>query len=714
MAENFERQKSARWVDAKVPTYGDDWGYNDDSDGADESNEGVAHLVPHTQIKKSETIEEVPEKLTPFVSENEKFSTSPPLILSIDKPARDISDSHISKNTSATDEVDDFKTLGNSSSDKKLPSVTGSKTSATDMQYIDTYVSNFSDDSDNDSIQEEPAELNLGGLRLSESKTMLSDPGHISLPPLVLSVDRMNLNSLDDDSSSDDKSMGSYREREVIDAYDDGKSIDRGEDTEIQDADDEFRIQGLSTTSDHKRDEPSGTARHRVKTEALDSLINDLQKLEKLSLASLDVSMDGQHSLDSNEHHVTEGSMIDSPATETIKDLEFKSPSSLLEKHHSFVSDVRDRRASIRKAPPTFESSSDTTTKAPLLLSSTSPIGTEQTVDDLIEQTSNDLNPVESNGSVSTGSPSFTASVPGANSDVSEIGRKDSTVSSMQFSMGSWKPNTNVYRDRFVNDNDNESHMNVSMFHVGESPYNKFTSGMRPTSGYAESFANSSCISVPDTVEANLQSIDETNSDGDDPSLEIMSVGTAREVKPTQRPAMSNATTLSLLRDSPYNGGKFQEKLSGLSLDKEIEQQEDREVVKADAEASNADGVQSSAMPNSLKKYPVYNWKKIMSTSQAIDRILLLKKAREDEEAYDTGLLTWLNEVLHSTDQSSSNIQIGLLATQAYKNAPHSDIRRHISLRSKVSMVRDKMDLGANFGRRFLSKGKKLMKSGSD
>lgn len=102
-----------------------------------------------------------------------------------------------------------------------------------------------------------------------------------------------------------------------------------------------------------------------------------------------------------------------------------------------------------------------------------------------------------------------------------------------------------------------------------------------------------------------------------------------------------------------------------------------------------------------------------MKTSQAIDRIQLLKKAREDEKAYDTGLLTWLNETLHTTDLSS-NIQIGLLATQAYKNAPHNDIRRHISLRSKVSMVKDKMDSGASFGRRFLSKGKKLMKSGSD
>lgn len=707
MAENFERQKSARWVDAKVPSYGDDWGYNEDSDGADEANQSASHqALPKTKV--SETIEEVPEKLTPRVSETEKFPKSSPLILSVDKPTtKDSSDSHISKHINVTDKEDKPKISDQSDLNEKPSSIAESKSSATDMQYIDTYVSNFSDDSDNDSIQEEPAELNLGGLRHSASTTLVSEPVNVSLPPLVLSVDRMNLNLHDDDSSSDEKSLGFYNDNEVTGDHDNGELYGKGDETDAQDASIGIQTQGLSTASGHKRDEAHGPVRHRVKTEALDSLINDLLRLEKLSLASLDISIDDQRSLDSVEHHVTQGSNTDSAATESANDLAFQSPSTLLEKHHSFVSDVRDRRASIRKAPPPSETLSDTTTKSPLLLSTKSPIGTEQTVNDLLDQTSNDLNPVESNGSVSTGSPSFTASAPGPIADVPEIGRKDSTVSSMQFSMGSWKPNTNVYRDRFVNDNDNESHMNVSMFHEGESPYNKFTSGMRPASGYAESFANSSCISVPDTVEANLHSIDETNSDGDDPSLEIMSVGTAREVVPPQRPAMSNATSLSLLRDSPYNGGKFQEKLSGITLDKVGEEQEEREVAKGD-------GVQTSTKPDSVKKYPVYNWKKIMSTSQAIDRILLLKKAREDEEAYDTGLLTWLNELLHSTDQSSSNIQIGLLATQAYKNAPHSDIRRHISLRSKVSMVRDKMDLGANFGRRFLSKGKKLMKSGSD
>lgn len=719
MAENFNRQKSARWVDAKVPTYGDDWGYNDDSDDGEELSQSVTQNVPHTQIKRSGTIEEVPEVLSPHISETEKLPSSSPLILSVDKPVtRGRSDSHISKDTSATDEIDDSKSLGQPDSDIKSSPVIERETSASDMRYTDTYVSNFSDDSDNDSIQEEPAELNLGGLRHSGSTTLVSDPSdalNVSLPPLVLSVDRMKLNSYDDDSSSDEKSLGSYNEKGVIDDYNDVEYYDRGDETDIQDVDDDIETQGLSATSDHKGVDTLGPARHRVKTEALDSLINDLQRLEKLSLASLDVSMDDQHSLDSITHHVIQGSNSDSPATDVIKDLSLQSPTTLLEKHHSFVSDLRDRRASIRKAPPSSDSHSDNTTNAPLILSATSPLGTEQTLRDLADHTSKDLDPVVSNGSVSTGSPSFTASVPGTNSDVPEIGRKDSTVSSMQFSMGSWKPNTNVYRDRFVNDNDNESHMNVSMYHEGESPYNKFTAGMRPASGYAESFANSSCISVPDTVEANLQSIDEINSDGDDPSLEIMSVGTAREARSSHLPVVNNATSLSLLRENPYGGGKFQEKMSGNSLDKIGEDQEDGEHAKTESEVSKAkDTQQTSTQPNSVKKYPVYNWKKIMSTSQAIDRILLLKKAREDEEAYDTGLLTWLNEVLHSTDQSSSNIQIGLLATQAYKNAPHSDIRRHISLRSKVSMVRDKMDLGASFGRRFLSKGKKLMKSGSD
>ena len=103
-----------------------------------------------------------------------------------------------------------------------------------------------------------------------------------------------------------------------------------------------------------------------------------------------------------------------------------------------------------------------------------------------------------------------------------------------------------------------------------------------------------------------------------------------------------------------------------------------------------------------------------MATSQPIDRIRLLRDALEKEADYDTGLLNWLNESLRQSEDAS-NIHIGKIATQAYQNAAHNDIRRHASIRSKVSIVRDKVETSglqaSSLGKRFFNRGKKLMKS---
>lgn len=709
MTDKFERQKSTRWVEAKMPSYGDDWGvdYNEeqhdqlqkhldmDTTKTPQSPETV-QLPSDTKKMYNKRLSDSDELKLHAVTEEEHV---PLLVLSLDR------DSDQAINPPALSESIEESVKNSDDSQSCLENVINLQHDSQNQpsaQGFDTSLS--SEASDNDSIQQEPEKLNLGASRQADSATQTI--GTLLAPPpepLVLSIDRMNLNSNDMSSDEDDDAQSSplkiSRDYDRTSATNNNEFIDQAI-TENLEKDDLSHEQQNVSTARH---------RHRVKTEALDSLINDLLQLERLSLASLSP----ENERESPETLPPGLVLADLPHTltgDTDRSLTFESPASLLQKHHSFMSDYRDRRASIRKAPPLVDSPTvreNLATDVGVTLDDINVSGqdTQNPLDiSLDDETVNgdDSKSVESNGSLSTGSPSFDGANPTSNDDTNDVCRKDSTVSSVQFSMGSWRPNTNVYRDKFVNNNDLESHMNISMLNEGESGYTKFTGGMRPVSGYAESFANSSCISVPDTIEANLHSINELQSDGEDPSLEIMSMTTARESTLGQRMSSDGKLVPSILGDYPYGKGKFEEKISTENVDeKESETVEDTPT-------------KSIFKPGSLKAYPVSNWKKIMSTSQAIDRIQLLKKALEDEEAYDTGLQTWLNEALHSTEQSSSNIQIGVLATQAYKNATHNDLRRHTSLRSKVSMVKDKMDVGASFGRRFLSKGKKLMKSGSD
>lgn len=690
MAENFERQKSTRWADAKVPSYGDDWGvdYNEDEQNRlvdevplpylptpiNEEQPKNQSLDNPTDAKPSTIAIQSPD----FLSESE---ASPLMVLS-SKIVEDV-ESH---EPLVKEDVGDTR-LNKLASNRLGERVASThydpnprKSTDTVNHDSDTYSSDHSD-SDNDSIQQEPTELNLFVTKNLVSHKNGSTSALTEPEPLVLSVDRMNLYSRDD-SSSDEKSTSTseigIREESFGAATDESKEIaDDPEDTPYEQRTSNSQVQ----------------TRHRVKTEALDSLIDDLLRLEKLSLDSLDSNEDDQVSLNSDHRRVVPD--VDSKECNSeaeVAAIPSESPKILLKSHESFISE-RDRRASIRKSPPLTDSPSDESRDEVLLILSQGSSLEKALIKD------HSLDPVNSSSSFSTEDLSFYSST---HSPVlkmtADVSRKDSTTSSLGFTMASWKPNTNVFRDRFVSSNDNESHINMSILNEGESGYARFTGGTRPVSGYAESFTNSSCISVPDTVEPNLHSTYEC--EGDDSGLEIMSMNTVRDN------SVGKPATSALLRESMYSGGQPQWKFSQESSRTDPQDGSGTQILSEEKK--------SKRLGATTANYPVFDWKKVMGTSQGIDRIKLLKKARADEEAYDTGLLTWLNEVLHSSDPSSSNIQIGILATQAYKNAPHNDIRRHISLRSKVSLVRDKMDLGASFGRRFLSRGKKLIKSGND
>lgn len=623
--------------------------------------------------------------------------------------------------------------------------------------------------SDTDSIQREPDSLNLayGEPPLNEIREELpvrAEPTQVGQNPpedLVLSIDRMNLVLSDDDSSLDDgvynrhEDFGYDQQDDNSNAYDEIVNAEHAKarlydsSADEADEDDDWGYNSQHSSNDEevahlntveKVRSQGSESRQPVKTDALDSLISDLLKMERLSTMYLE-QLKGGTAVEKSE------SLALAPTTEQIVELydkdnysEHGTPEILLpkirgqsstpelsqsellppdfeEQHQRFLSNVQSRSTSVRKAPPVkVDDSAARDSDVKLLASSRFETGLK-------------LEPVNSTGSISTGNASFDVTsvtlppmAPPPISDPDSLGRRMSTASNQTFNFGSWKPNTNKFRDQFVSDNDAESQMNVSIFN-GDESYNKFT-GMRPPSGYAESFPNSSMLSIPETIDAPLQSIDEDGLNDDELGDEL-NKETVVDTSQLDLSKIASVTTNapSVLQDHPHETATFsEEKTPGSSIDNLTVEKSNETRVPSDTTSRKVSDLTvktaGSAKPPKVK-YPVFNWKQIMGVSQPIDRIELLRKAQIDELNYDTGLNYWLGETLKSSE-NSPHIQIGKIATQAYQNAQHIELRRHTSIRSKVSLVKDKMDTGnfglqaSSFGRKFLSRGKKLMKSGSD
>lgn len=624
--------------------------------------------------------------------------------------------------------------------------------------------------SDTDSIQREPESLNLvyGGLNeireeLPNRETDTPSQGNDAPEELVLTIDRMNLNS-SDDSSFDDDHYGSHHEAVAAPsetrttAYEDIVDAEHAKARIVVSSDEE---DDWGYNSEHSsNDELLGGLRpaervasddslnlHPVKTDALDSLIDDLLKMERVPVGYLDqlsksdiAKEKAAHDTSRNieDDHVNDADAVpeELPSLSSIHDLSLPdfethqteaespvnrdfAPQEIQKKHENFLSSVLSRSASVRKAPPPVPKKSE----EQLSKAAESDTRLLKLVASSRQDSGSRLEPVISSGSLSTANSAYEVSnaVPNLASpavrDPTRLDRRISTASAQTFNLGSWTPNTNMYRDQFVSQNDAESQMNVSIYNGDESNYNKFT-GLRPPSGYAESFSNSSLVSVPETIDAPMPAIDEDGFDEEHPNdsnSKSFSQGDLHTV-PTN--------TASVFNERSYDSPKFKElNTTDASLDNIPSHELTAPETKVGSDALSADSTRkaseaSIATARTLpkQKYPVFNWKQIMSASQPVDRINMLRKAQEDESNYDTGLNHWLQEILRSSE-TSPHIQIGKIATQAYQNAQHSDIRRHTSIRSKVSLVKDKMETGhfaSNLGRKFLSRGKKLMKSGSD
>lgn len=353
---------------------------------------------------------------------------------------------------------------------------------------------------------------------------------------------------------------------------------------------------------------------------------------------------------------------------------------------------------------------------------------------------SRDLQPVVSSGSLSTGKLSLASSQP-RNESKEEISRRVSTASTIN--MGGWKPNTNNFRDQFINDIDNESVVNFNA--PGADGYRQFTNlgNNLSDSRFNDVQSNASSLSIPETIDAALPSIqededhdisvtkshDETPEDGSHfeshstfdtvfkphshvQNFKELLTPTTSSVEVPQKQRYSSLLGDSTGDTTPQRASEtFDSSLS----DTTMRSTSDRKTADThDSGVSDTTARSTSASTLATKKtQPVYKWNDILSKSQPVDRIRLFKEALRQEFEHESGLTEWLQEALKQTE-SAPSMHIGKIASQAYQNAPHNELRRHTSLRSKVSSVRDKVETSglqaSTFGKKFLNRGKKLMK----
>lgn len=903
MSDKFGRNKSTRWVKASIPTYGDEWGddYDYDYESGNESEPEHSESQTRTVDEQSASVVEENQPNHPSVHQLDQYHgpeggkdvQNPNLVLSIDKLRTrrytsedsssedeegpeimdevdqpfekndseefgfDNNETNVqskqtsSKNDNKTSElsgmpVNQTITTQNKNYDQKSdllpPTPTFNMTDKTSKFVGETSKSDRSYQSDADSIQNEPSDLNIRDMSNTgtyrdenehpnnipveanyttqedqqdkysdpndglvdtqpDKKTMSSNESKsVEAPaPLVLSIDKKTYND-DDNSSDDDWGYNSQRDSDKTDNEDEKPTpvdVEVGSENLNEETDSSSRnktdaldnlIKDLQNASivGHK-DEQAGSSTLN-ETSGQNELFLNMDSLQNISLPDFENNSFSHYDEDNrkglNIQNVLQNEPEDDSQPPTpIAPLSFGDE---IKGHEDFVSGLTGHRRSIRKPPPGSATTStnrnglvsvDYTNIADAVSGYMNDDGSNKNLDlNLVDsgaaRLSNvpegddnesydveaDLNPIvsaASSGSLSTGSFSFDAVHSAGQKDEDpkqgdsnkaeeDISRRVSTMSANTISMGNWKPNTSNYRDQFINDNDNESHINFNPYADTNSNYNRFTK-MRTVSGASfDSVSNASSVSVPETIDAALPSIDE---DPDNHDSTINDSDNSLDLTKTIN------TTDSVLKEHHYHPQVFKEekvtpisskddlakpaheatqKYSSLlasttdTKDSEITRSKSKSSFGSSEEpitdfkkrlgsASSTGTVSNSTSRNfTPQPYNLYNWKSIMATSQPIDRIRLLKDALEKETGYETGLLNWLNESLKQSEDAS-NIHIGKIATQAYQNAAHNDIRRHASIRSKVSIVRDKVETSglqaSSLGKRFFNRGKKLMKS---
>ncbi|CAN3503871.1 hypothetical protein DICA1_F12134 [Diutina catenulata] len=335
---------------------------------------------------------------------------------------------------------------------------------------------------------------------------------------------------------------------------------------------------------------------------------------------------------------------------------------------------------------------------------------------------------------------------------------------------GAWKPNTSTFRDKFIADNSSDEENDCHS--INNANYRAFTQ-------QRQSSVASTAPSLPETVDVAMPAIDEDDDSEGDTIAPRMSTDTygssVLDSAPPMKPVFheEKLTPNPSLDHVPGPPQKYSSLLGNEVVPEENEPEEkthtrsasdgtlegDREsraslssLTPGGAAESSVAGASGASVPGAgssqaagtqdhpstgamgprgsvsstaaasfrPKPYPVSDWKGIMSTSQPIDRIRKLKDALDAEFKYDTGLEVWLVQSLRQADASGAPaMQNGRIATEAYQNAPHMDIRRHNSINTMqvIGDVKDRVQAAApaarSLGKKFLSKSKNLMKKGA-
>lgn len=601
-----------------------------------------------------------------------------------------------------------------------------------------------------------------------------------ALDPLILSIDHRNVHELSDDSDATTELgvEGTEDNEEIIlnpsnssPIIDSHKHIDHSSEVEDESMTEEYnhakskigepQYPFSQLNEPMRSSESRGTENSQSHVEDLDNLINEMQKSSYVGRPFERPDNQLNEELDVDKESVMPS--LSSPKSGSFS----KEQTHVFPTFHENLDDysehsgeqtaplnleggnVNERKMSVRKPPPTEEPpaerknlvSADYTSIADAVSgyiheNDFNPIAEEserEVLDqdplrneDELAPPSSPLQPITSTGSLSTGRMTISPSVSNVNNKLNdieginesnngtdEISRKTSLLSVNTINLGGWKPNTNNYRDQFINLNDNESHFNLN---TNDSNYLKFTK-VRSSSGVVfDNASRTSSVSIPETVDVILPSIHEhsdTESNFDTALNESLSNSIEESDKttttdPEAHKAKSSQRYSSLLDniDIPIDARTEISQMHKIS-----DNQNDGKRV------ASLESTASGRTLSAIKGKPKYNWKTIMAVSQPIDRIKLFKEALEEESNYDTGLHIWINATLKSSD-GATIMHIGKIASEAYQNAPHNDLRRHISIRSKVSIMKDKVETSghqaSSLGKRFLSRGKKFIRSNND
>lgn len=764
MSDHVARQKSARWV-TEVPNYGD-WGdedYNEYSD--DDATENVTNTqaqINHEGLNQDDVV----YKEEPVLEENKiehpetintrdhdemgtHIETKSPLVLSIDR--------HENRaETDSSEEEEDGETHAHTGYERNTntearANVLPRRTST----YEEVVPGAFRDDEKihnalvatatiPDTLQEGENRLRNAYYRLDRSEfvvpptpTFSEFSGHSNYPetfseasfqsdssiqrePVNLSVKDSNLANTSGTLLEESNDLDERQQERASDAEKLVLSIDNRTNNINDDdsTDDDWGYQGNDTSDEEDNDEHL-----KVETEQdIDSYINELSghasiknDNDSVSAPKVDISEIEPKNFDAASHDE-----IDSPIA----------PLSIAQQHNTYLNEMASRKLSVRKAPTRIESGDYSNLingygdEEESNIEPQSRHSRKESVE--FVPPSMDVRSILSSGSLSTGKLSLeskTFQKPETNDDEELNSRR---VSQATLSFGNWIPNTDNYRNKFINDNDNESTINFESDVA--SKYNKFTKA-RAASGLSDVVSNASSLSVPETIDAAMPSIQEDTDDeaqndlfGDTKSsnrLEpFVTQDSLFESKPYQKPVFGEERlTPAASKDN------LPQKYSSLLPMQERKASDGSDEIATQSRTvsanSNSTTVITSAPTTSSttdfkpSSYPVSNWKTIVTISQPVDRIAAFKRALADEAAYETGLQYWLNYTLKQSPDSGSNIHIGRIASQAYQNATHNDLRRHGSLRSKVNVMKDKVEgtgsTASSFGKKLFSRSRKFI-----